>query len=180
MKKRIKSITVNRKTKVRRPAAKSAKILAKPKKSHDHSWIMQVSGKSKTWWVRIVQELIQKHSRKTKDPWHGATNIERVVKELVQIIKRVAFRKKGRYDGNMRMAAVLSYVLAIWYLRIHRAKSYDPRRPVKARKAAYFTRLNYATALFYAIEDESMDPVHFPGQKWESPFDPYPTDGYFV
>ena len=130
--------------------------------------------------MRTVQELIQKNSRPTKDPWHGATNTERMIKDLVQVIIKVAFPKKGRYDGNMRMAAILSYVLALWYLRIHRAKSYDPRRPVNARQQAYYTRLDYANALFFAIEDESLDPTCFPGQKWESPFDPYPTDGYFV
>jgi len=98
----------------------------------------------------------------------------------VKEVRRHAFPRTGPYDGNMRMAAVLSYVLALWYLRIHRAKSYDPRRPVKHRKSAYHQRLRFACAIFYAIVDESEDPDFFPGQKWESPFDPYPTDGYFV
>jgi hypothetical protein len=78
------------------------------------------------------------------------------------------------------MACILSYVLALWVLRLSRAKSYDPRRPVRLRQGAYWNRLGYAQALFMAIMDESLDPKLFPGQRWETPFDPYPTDGYFV
>jgi len=80
----------------------------------------------------------------------------------------------------MRMASILSFILATWYLRLHRAKMYDPRRPVRHRQAAYWSRLSYANALFLAITDESKDAEMFPGQRWEMPFDPYPTDGYFI
>ena len=100
--------------------------------------------------------------------------------ELVNLAQKHGMPKKGTYDGNMRMASILSYVLALWVLRLIRAKSYDPRRPVRLRQAAYFHRLGYANALFLAITDESLDPKMFPGQRWETPFDPYPTDGYFI
>lgn len=89
------------------------------------------------------------------------------------------FPKSEQYDGNMRMAATLSYVLGFWYSRLHRAKCYDPRRPVRLRKAAYFQRYSWALAMFNALLDESDDCDMFK-QKWETPFDPFPTDGYFV
>ena len=144
-------------------------------------WIDELSGKDRKWWVAKVQSLIKRHSRPTNNPWHGTTDSSLVIRDLVKEVQRHAMPKKGpAYDGNMRMAAVLGYVLCLWYLRVHRAKSQDPRRPVKHRKAAYHSRLRFATAMFHAIVDESEDAEFFSGQKWESPFDPYPTDGYFV
>lgn len=145
------------------------------------SWIELFTDKNEAWWVSEIQRLIVKHSRPTKDPWHGTTQTEKVVVDLVKLVQKHGMPKTGpQYDGNMRMACILSYVLALWYLRLHRAKAYDPRRPVRNRQAAYFGRLNYANALFLAITDESLDQKLFPGQRWETPFDPYPTDGYFV
>ena len=156
----------------------------KPKikrKSEKHptesSWIASVTGKPRRWWVAEVQRLISKHSRPTKDPHHGQTRTGAVIAELVGIVHKT-FPKKETFDGNMRMAAVLSYVLAIWYSRLSRAKAYDPRRPVAHRKMGYANRLAWAMAL--ALMDESEDAEHFPGQRWEMPYDPYPTDGYFI
>ena len=51
---------------------------------------------------------------------------------------------------------------------------------MRHRQAAYWSRLGYANALFMAIVDESKDAEMFPAQRWEMPFDPYPTDGYFI
>ena len=144
------------------------------------SWIERVSGMPKTWWVHSVQSLITKHSRPTKNPWHGMTDSSKVVADLVKLVQKRAMPKKGRpYDENMRMAAILSYVLALWYLRLHRAKSYDSRRPVRLRQGAYWNRMDYCQALFRAMVDESEDQIYFPGQPWETPFHPYPTDGFF-
>lgn len=104
-----------------------------------------------------------------------------MVTDLVKLVRKHGMPKKGpQYDGNMRMACVLSYVLALWVLRLIRAKSYDPRRPVRLRQAAHWSRLGYAQALFVAITDESLDVALFPGQNWETPFSDHPTDGYFV
>ena len=41
---------------------------------------------------------------------------------------------------------------------------------MRHRQAAYWGRIN-ANALFLAIEDESLDPTLFPGQRWETPLD---------
>lgn len=159
-----------RKKRTRRQAKKSS-----------GSWIESLTGKDAAWWVSEVQRLITKHSYKTKDPWHKATREEKVVMDLVRLVRKHGMPKTGpSYDGNMRIACILSYVLALWVLRLSRAKSYDPRRPVRLRQGAYWNRLGYAQALFMAITDESLDPTLFPGQNWESPWDPRTTDGFFL
>ena len=163
-------------------AAKKRKLIRRRKKAKQTKptdWLSTSTGHDGKWWVARVQALITRHSRPTKDPWHSRTMTRSMIADLVREIEKTA-PSKGRFDGNMRMASVLSTVLATWCLRLSRAKSYDPRRPVKLRKLAYFQRLSYAAALFMAIEDESLDQEHFPGQNWETPFDPRTTDGYFV
>ena len=113
----------------------------------DNSWIFFISGKTRKWWVVEIQRLVSKHSKPTKDPWHGRTETLRAIVDLATTVQKT-FPKKGSFDGNMRMAAILSYVLALWYNRLHRAKSYDPRRPVKVRQVAYENRLGWANAMF--------------------------------
>ncbi len=164
---------------MKKPKRKLAKKRKSQKAAIEMSWIASVTGKPRRWWIAEVQRLISKHSRPTKDPRHGQTRTGAVIAELVGIIHKT-FPKKETFDGNMRMAAVLSYVLAIWYSRLGRAKAYDPRRPVAHRKMGYVNRLAWAMAMVLALMDESEDAEHFPGQKWETPFDPYPTDGFFT
>lgn len=162
-------------------------------KPRSSQWIEHMTGKDRQWWVAKVQALITKNSKPTKDPWHGTTNTEKMVQDLMKEIKktyghdfqaktgsRISAMETRRFDENMRMASVLGYVLTLFYARLHRAKAYDPRRPVKLRQVAYQQRHLWSIAMFRAMTDESEDQDHFPGQKWESPFDPYPTDGYFV
>ncbi len=158
---------------------RQSKRIKKKRQPKPIDWLAATTGHDGRWWVAKIQALITKHSRPTKDPRHGRTMTGKMIADLVREIEKTAPTKYA-FDGNMRMANILSLVLATWYLRVHRAKSYDPRRPVALRKQAYFSRLGYAMALFRAIEDESQDQEHFPGQRWETPFDPYPTDGYFV
>ena len=142
-------------------------------------WVGAVTGKDRKYWVALVQKLIAKHSRPTKDPWHGVTATAKVIEALVKEIVKT-YPKQERFDENMRMAAVLSYILATWYARVHRAKSYDPRRPVRLRKDAFMSRQRWAVAMFQTVIDESEDAEMFPGQKWETPWDPNPTDGFFT
>lgn len=149
----------------------------KPIKLQD--WLCEVTGHDRKWWVARVQGLITKHSKPTKDPHHAETATANVITDLTRDLQRL-WDGTGRFDGNMRTVAVLSIVLATWYLRVHRAKIYDPRRPVKLRRSAYYQRLSYAMAMFKAIEDESLDAEMFPGQNWEFPFSDHATDGYFI
>ena len=143
-------------------------------------WLAAITGNDGKWWVARVQSLVTKHARPTRDPRHKTAEPEKIVADLVREIMKAARRTNRVGDGNMLAACALSLILATWFLRLSRAKSYDPRRPVALRKQAYFSRLGYATALFRAIEDESQDQEHFPGQNWETPFSDHPTDGYFI
>ena len=153
--------------------AKRAKSKAAP------DWLQALTGKAGPWWIDRVQTLIGKHSRRTKDPKHDRTDPRKWLGDLTQEVVRRA-PKRGRYDENMRTACILAMVLSLWYTRVHRAKIYDPRRPVELRKQAYFTRQVFTEAMFHIMTDESQDPTYFPGQQWETPFHPYPTDGVFV
>ena len=143
-------------------------------------WLAAITGHDGRWWVARVQSFVTKHARPTRDPKHKTAEPEKIIADLTREIMKAAKKTNRVGDGNMLAACALSLILATWYLRLSRAKSYDPRRPVRLRKAAYFSRLNYAAALFLAMEDESFDQGHFPGQNWETPFDPRTTDGYFI
>ena len=102
-----------------------------------------------------------------------------MVADLARAVRKL-FPKRGAYDGNMRMASVLGFVLVFWYLRTHRAKAFDPRRPVAHRKAALDQWRRFCLSLLNAMLDDSEDARIFPSQKWESPHDPFPTDGAFI
>lgn len=125
-----------------------------------------------------IQTLIKKHSRKTRDPKHDSTDPQKWMAELTKDIMKSGLM--GQYDENMRTASIMAVVLTLWYTRVHRAKIYDPRRPVEVRKRAYFVRQSFRENMFRMMTDESKDPTLFPGQQWETPFHPYPTDGVFV
>ena len=93
---------------------------------------------------------------------------------------RKSFPKKGAYDGNMRMASVLGFVLVHWYLRTHRAKAFDPRRPVAHRRVALDQWRRFCLCLTNAMLDDGEDARIFPSQRWESPNDPHTIDGFFT
>lgn len=88
--------------------------------------------------------------------------------------------REGVYDGNMRAGLVLSYALALWYFRLHRAKCFDPRRPVAGRQLAYATWLRNVAAFALLAVDGREDHAYFPGQQWDDPFGPEARDGSFV
>jgi len=143
------------------------------------SWIEDATGKSRVDWVGEIQKIIGKISKPTKDKWHDTNDPVEMVKLLAMMVRKT-WSKKERFDGNMRIAATIGYILCTWYLRVHLAKSHDPRRPVRHRQAAYFQRQHFAMALINSVIDESDDTKMFPDQNWESPFSLHPTDGYFI
>ncbi len=126
-----------------------------------------------------MQSLIADWSRPTKDPKHDTADVRSWIWLLAKDVV-TSFPKRGKFDENMRAAAVLSLILATWFLRVKRAKCWDPRRPIRLRKQAYQQWLQYAQALALAVADERIDPVVFAGQKWDSPFAPGAKDGTFI
>jgi hypothetical protein len=155
------------------------KLLARKTSALETSWIASSTGKSRLEWIGIIQGTLKKISKPTKDKWHDTNDPIELITRLARDVRKT-FPKQGRFDGNMRMTATLGYLCCLFYLRLHKAKSFDPRRPVAARKQAYFQRQQFAQALLNAIIDESLDCEMFPSQNWESPWIKSPTDGYFV
>ena len=134
-----------------------------------------------TWWLRFVEREIGKcmgpvqkdgHSRMTSYDWLNA-----VIGELF----KTGFPKEGRYDGNMRIAYLVSFVLGTWYARVHHSKAFDPHRPRKVRQDAYASWRSAVMNLVASLVDESRDPKVFNGIPfYENPFDPKTKSGKFV
>lgn len=144
------------------------------------NWLEEQTGQSSAWWMATVQRLIGKHSTPPpKGKKHGTTDVTAWLTDLVKMVER-RFPPDGQYDENMKAAAVLSQVLALWYLRVHRAKALDSARPISHRQSAYLRRQEYVVALLLAAMDEREDAAYFPGQRWQLPFTPDATSGDFV
>lgn len=150
-----------------------------PASTRSLSWIAEVTNRPAQEWVGLIQRAIRKASMPTKDPRHDQTNVSQWLAEVIATIL-VTAPKKGQYDENLRTAAVVGYILLLWYFRCHRAKIHDPRRPIARRREAYAKWLACAAAVQALPLDEREDGVMFPGQKWESPFAWHATDGVFV
>jgi len=139
--------------------------------------------KNEVYWFGRIQALIKKHStpaRKSgKYKGHGMTNAQAWVRDLVAEV-HASRPRTGMYDGNMWLAGQTALILAHWYFRLHRAKCYDPRRPVAMRKEALKQRTTYAVRMFLAICDESQDAALLPGQHWDDPGSPHAVDGVFL
>jgi len=144
------------------------------------TWLHQATGKSPTYWLNLIQREIKKASRKSADPKHDETDVSMWMEALVLKVLELQAGIKGKLDGNMRAAAVVSQILALWFIRVQRAKAYDPRRPIALRKKALVRWADYLTAMQRLGLDESADTRIFQTQRWESPWDPRAHDGDFI
>jgi hypothetical protein len=86
----------------------------------------------------------------------------------------------GVYDENMRTISLLGYICVLWYSSTHRAKLFDPARPLSLRRQAWGAYLSWATELVRMLLDVSRLSTFFPIQKWGYPFDPEGKDGTFI
>lgn len=75
-------------------------------------------------------------------------------------------------DENIVCSKALSLILALWSCRVVRAKAYDNRRPLEARKGMLDRLTEFCMALTRCMVDESRDHVYFPAQDWSPPFPP--------
>jgi hypothetical protein len=144
-----------------------------------NEWLLNTTGHSNSWWVAQIQQLIAKHSHASQDPNHDATDADGWTRELTQIVL-ANLPPGGQYDGNMRVAAVLTHVLLLWSVSLQRAKYSDPRRPVAIRMAAARSLLERQHAIFDILTDYSEDSTYYPGQDFRSPFLPEIESGSFV
>ena len=143
--------------------------------------LTQYTLQSRAWWVAQVQRLIAKHTVTEEGAKHGDTNERAWLKELVDLVSDTLVPEEiATYDENMRVAIILSEILALWYSRLNLAKCRSPQRPVSLRRAAYGRWHQYSHDLLDALLDERDDAAYFPEQEWDLPFAPGAKNGDFV
>ena len=137
-------------------------------------------------WLVEVQHLIGKHSTEAKygpNKAHARTDSVAWVADLARLVAaHVEAKNRGRhYDENMALASGLGLILVAWYAHVHRAKSYDPNRPLKARQAAAAQRTRFLAELAAVLADDSvMGEVWGKQQAWNFPFGRGAKGGRFV
>lgn len=139
-------------------------------------------------WLKLIEELILKHSSREvivrgKNKGHRMTDTVGWVEELTYIChKYLRRRNKGRdYDGNMALAALLGRVLVLWYCNVHRAKGFDPNRPLLNRKQVFTQLSRYRGRLVAGMSDDRlMGAVWGKQQQWNFPFGKGAKGGKFV
>jgi hypothetical protein len=145
------------------------------------TWIESKTGRTDRYWLKRIGVLIGKHAYWGEDKVHQEVEIlDWFVPLSGEVVKSMEGRINKRADGNIYFSAIMGYILVLWYVRIVRAKCYDPRRPAKLRKRGMLAMANYCGMLAMALMDESKDSQHFPGQKWDPPFAPGAKDGSYV
>ena len=141
------------------------------------SWIQEKTNRSEEYWVARVQALISENTKSTEDG-HGETDEQWIHQLVDEIVSNLP--PDETYDGNMRMAALLSYVLGLWYASVHLAKMFDSNRPTFVRQRAFQNLQDWKTAMFESMTDISKLPTYFMGQPWQHPFDPEAKGGDFL
>lgn len=138
-----------------------------------------------TEWLEIVELLIQNNStapRKSgKYKGHASTDSVAWVSDLARLcclyIRR---RSKGKaYDENMAIASLMGLILSAWYAQVHRAKGFDPNRPL-ARRAIWKRLTRWRAELLTAVTDERIMGRVWRGQQWNYPFGKGARGGKFV
>ncbi len=137
--------------------------------------------------MSLVESLIQKSTIpgkttlvKTKDGEgvHSTNTFNWIVELANEIISEMP--KKGNYDGNMGLSFRMGVILLMWYTRVHRAKTMDPRRPIKVRKESYESWLASQAYLITHLYDDRDDATVWPGQEWNQPWGKKAKGGKFV
>lgn len=142
-------------------------------------WLKRTTGTDDVEWVTFVQKAVNEATDWEKGPeGHGITDVKVWLDRLAERVAK-ATPKDGHYDENIWAARVMGLVLVLWAVRVHRAKTQDPHRPVKLRRQSYRSWLAFMHVLFDALTDESRDHDYFP-QMWDPPFAPNAHDGDFV
>lgn len=148
-----------------------------------NEWLETVTNRPAAYWMAACQQAVNKASSPSDDPKHDQTDVTAFISEVTRLVV-ASLPPEGSgeapYDPNMRVAATLSLVLALWYGRLHYAKIHDPNRPASLRQRVYTRWWNWIHALFSAVLDEREDATFFPGQRWDFPFDPRAENGDFI
>lgn len=146
-----------------------------------------IKQKTREQWLRFVERSIVKSQYgkkiriKTKDGTglHSQNSWDWLGEMMVEVINSIP--KDGRMrDPNMFVARRLGIVLLTWFVRVSRAKCFDPRRPLVLRKKAYALWLENLSGITSLLMDDRDDPKIWPGQKWDNPFGKNAKGGKFV
>jgi hypothetical protein len=141
-----------------------------------NSILKKETGRGLKEWLDFIGEDIGKRSKPLKGSnglW--TTDVDLWLSDLArELWKTVPSRHDlNCKDENIICARLMALILAAWSCRIIRAKAYDPRRPVAARRKALGKLGDHCKALLECVADESMDCILFPSQEWDSPFSPH-------
>jgi hypothetical protein len=128
--------------------------------------------------MAACQDAVSKASTKVEGEAHDETDPEKFVQIVLGLAKQT-LADDGLFDGNMRLAAVMSMVLALWYARVNYAKAHDPNRPGLLRRRSYRKFLEWVSAMQMIPVSEANDSIYFPGQKWDFPYSFGTQDGDF-
>lgn len=148
-------------------------------------WLYSKTGKDSFFWMHMVQTCIEKNSVPiTRGKWkgHGRTDVVGFLGLLSKCVwtSRPSFKKEA-YDENMYMAAVLGYILSVWFVLVQTAKTQDPRRPIELRMKGLRRLPEYQSAMTFDMCDEFLKYSIFGGQEhFEPPYTKNATNGTFV
>lgn len=137
-------------------------------------------------WVQRCEALIQVHSTpartRGKYKGHGSTDsvawISDLVNEAWREIRRT--RKGMAYDENMALASLVGLILATWYSNVHRAKAFDPNRPLKLRRRALEQRAEWLKGFFGMLNSDRMMGEVWGHQEFNLPYGKKAKGGKFV
>lgn len=137
-------------------------------------------------WLRRCEALIAKHSTPArthgKYKGHGDTDAVAWIKDITaeaQSHIRRANRSKA-YDENMALGSLVGAILVTWYCNLHRAKTYDPNRPLELRRIALQQRNDFIGILFKNVHSDELMSTVWSGQAFNFPFGLLAADGDFV
>lgn len=142
------------------------------------SWLDDYTNHDEAYWVARVQRLVAENTVPREDG-HGDTDLK-WVHNLIDELENNLPIGGAPYDGNMRMAAMTSMILALWFTQVANAKQHDPNRPTNDRQQASKKLRYYILDMIDNITDYHEHETHFPGQKWSDPWDAADRGGGFI
>lgn len=143
------------------------------------SWLRDMTHQGRPYWISRVQTLIANNTQ-PDGKGHGETDLKWIHELVDEVEKGLPPLGPIPYDGNMRMAAILSMILGTWYSQLHYAKTQDSHRPVFDRRMASIKRHAWIMSMIDHMTDTSGGATYFPGQPWDSPWAPEAKNGEFV
>lgn len=127
-------------------------------------WLKKFTGDGAASWVQLIQDEI------TAATTDSNTDVRAWLTRFCAVVDSKIPADRPDFDENVRASGIAGLALVLWHLRVRRAKCYDPRRAVGARRNAFRERQAFIHALLDAIVDEELDHEFFKGQEWEPPF----------